>query len=195
MGSPTHGTAHRPGASIGASEDRKADRVLEHRRGVDHSAHSREAARFAADLAERLGLRLVIAHALSATVPAFHPHLPGKRPPDRGEGVSRTRYSGERLVSEIVKRGGEAVRAPIAGGYPIAVCRLLANGAPAQSGTVTPLACVAGGRSAGASKPSSIACGGTTRQPCVTSISQPLVHRCVFQWSQPLPEGLHHALS
>jgi nucleotide-binding universal stress UspA family protein len=97
---------HRPGASIRASEDRKADRVLERRRGVDHSAHSREAARFAAGLAERLGLRLVIAHALSATVLAFHPTWPGQASPDEDEGVSRTRHAGERLVSELVKSGG-----------------------------------------------------------------------------------------
>jgi nucleotide-binding universal stress UspA family protein len=97
---------HRPGASIRASEARKADRVLEHRRGVDHWAHSREAARFAAGLAERLGLRLVIAHALSATVPAFHPTSPGQASPDEDEGVSRTRHAGERLVSELVKSGG-----------------------------------------------------------------------------------------
>lgn len=74
--------------------------------GVEHSAHAREAARCAATLAERLQLRLVIAHALAATGPAFHPTWPGQASADTGDGVLLTRHAGERLVSELVQGVG-----------------------------------------------------------------------------------------
>ena len=72
--------------------------------GVDHSSHAREAAGVAAFLAERLGLRLIVVHAVPATVPPVIPAWPSRRRDDRGDVREQAAASAERLVADVVQR-------------------------------------------------------------------------------------------
>jgi nucleotide-binding universal stress UspA family protein len=76
--------------------------------GVDRSTHAREATRFAAALAGRLGHRLILVHAVPATVPAVVPTWPTRAPHDRADLVAAARAAAEELVGELVEHAGGA---------------------------------------------------------------------------------------
>jgi nucleotide-binding universal stress UspA family protein len=74
--------------------------------GVDQSAHARAVAAFAADLAERLGLRLVFVHAVPVIAPAAVPSWPVRAPHDSTEARAAARAAGKRLLAEIADEAG-----------------------------------------------------------------------------------------
>jgi nucleotide-binding universal stress UspA family protein len=74
--------------------------------GVDHSDQARAVAETAIVLAERLGLRLVFAHAVPAGVPPLAPVWRHHSPGDGGELRRRAIDAGRRLVDEWVDAAG-----------------------------------------------------------------------------------------
>jgi nucleotide-binding universal stress UspA family protein len=74
--------------------------------GVDQTAHARTVARFAAELAERLRLRLVLVHAVPVIAPAVVPSWPVRAPHDSTEARTAARDAGERLLGDIVEDAG-----------------------------------------------------------------------------------------
>jgi nucleotide-binding universal stress UspA family protein len=71
--------------------------------GVDHSSHARTAAAFAAHFAERLGLRLILVHALPATVPPLAPEWPTRAAHDPAD-VRRSRHRAGRTTRAVFRR-------------------------------------------------------------------------------------------
>lgn len=94
--------------------------------GVDHSANARTLAAFAADLAERLGLRLVLVHAVPVTAPAVVPSWPVRIPHDAIQARDAARDAGARLLTDVID----------AAGVPHAVARVVEGSAPECLGAV-----------------------------------------------------------
>lgn len=74
--------------------------------GLDHSDHARHVSATATVLAERLGLRLVLAHAVPAGMPPLAPVWPHHMPDERGEIRRHAIDAGWRLVEECVDAAG-----------------------------------------------------------------------------------------
>ena len=89
--------------------------------GVDHSPHARTIAACAADLAERLELRLVLVHAVPVTVPPVAPSWPARAPYDPAELRSSAHGAGKRRLAEMMEAAGDSS----------AMCRL-EDGPPAE---------------------------------------------------------------
>jgi nucleotide-binding universal stress UspA family protein len=93
--------------------------------GVDHSPHAREAAGVAAFLARRLLLRLIVVHAVPATVPPVIPAWPSRGRDDRGNLREPAVASGERLLTDVLQRVDvpDAIGRIEEGLAPEALCR------------------------------------------------------------------------
>jgi nucleotide-binding universal stress UspA family protein len=94
--------------------------------GIDQSAHARTVATFAAGLAERLRLRLVLAHAVPVIAPAAVPSWPVRAPHDSTEVRAAARGAAERLLDGIVEDAGAAGAVTRLEEGPAAECLVLA---------------------------------------------------------------------
>lgn len=70
--------------------------------GVDHSPHARRVAAFAAGLADRLGLRIVVVHAVPVAVPQLTPAWPVRMPPGSVDLRASEHEAGDRLLEAVL---------------------------------------------------------------------------------------------
>ena len=74
--------------------------------GVDHSARAHTVATFAAELADRLGARLILLHAVEVSVPTLAPAWPVRLPSDQPDLRDAAREAGDRFLADLIRETG-----------------------------------------------------------------------------------------